>query len=1350
MRRRIKIRRRYTYFWSNSMKNQSYFRGSTIFVTLLFISLASVSANLAQTETVNRLLTDAREKGSVRIIVGVKLAESFSPEGDFTDDARKEQQRAEIRQTQDTLLGQIGKFAIADVKQFEFIPFFALEIDSAGLEFLIDSPIVLSITEDALADPTLAESTAIIGAPAAWSAGATGQNWAVAILDTGVFKTHQFLNGKVVSEACYSTNDAPNGRSSLCPNGVSATTAVNSGLPCDSTFTSCDHGTHVAGIAAGRNGSGGINGVGKDADIIAIQVFTRIENCNNGQACIRTFSSDYIRALERVYTLRNTFNIASVNMSFGGGSYATHCDADLAAVKAAIDNLRSEKIASVIASGNDDSTNAISGPACISTAISVGSTEDGNANQVDTVSGFSNSASILDLLAPGNLIRSSGVNGNASYVNKGGTSMAAPHVAGAWAVLRDRVPNASVSDVLNSLTQTGVPITDTRNGVNRVKPRIQIDQALYNLRCSNAAALSLPFEIPVNGSLGDLDCTQNNRRRDIYKFNGTAGQQIRVTMQSNAFDTRLYLYDSGGNLLVENDDFGTGTNSRILPSGYFALPATTTYYVAAAAKASFGAGQYQIILEEKTTNLPNNGEIAFHSDRDGNFEIYKMNADGSGETLLSNHPATDRYPIFSPDGRKIAFQSNRDGNNEIYIMNADGTEQTRLTFDTSVNEATDFSPDGSRILFQTNRDGDYEIYTMGLDGANQTRLTNNTVTDADAKFSLDGLQIVFRSSRDGNNEIYRMNANGSSQTRLTNDSASDSSPIFSPDGSRIAFHSHRNGNADIYLMFPDGTNLRRLTFDSADDVVPIWSPESGNIIFHSDRESAQNDIFAMSANGGTVTPLTSTSAFDGFASWQRTPTGIALPTISINDVSVAEPANGTATATFMVSVEGQITSPVSLLFATINDSATSPNDFQPRNPTAMTFINGETSKQIAITINADQAAETAETFFVKLTNITNAVASKSLGTGMIRSQYDFNGKIVFASRRSGNQEIFTMNADGSQILRLTNSTAVDSLPKFSPDGTKIVFDTQIGTGNRQLFTMNADGTNLIQLTNLTNTENYDASFSPDNSTVLFTRIASGNAGDVFTINADGTNLKRLTTNMQSDSEPRFSPDGTKIVFTRFVTVLNSEIYLMNADGSQQTRLTNQTAADVEPSFSATGGQIVFVTNRNGNFEIYTMRSNGSGVRRVTNNTGEDRLPTFSPDGDKILFQSERNGFVGESDIYAINPNGTGETQMTNHAAFDGQASWQPRVLAPTAASASISGRVTANGRGVGRATVQIVDPGTNEIKTAITNGFGYYRFDEIEAGGTYLVSVRHKTLQFAPRVVNVSDDVTELDFEPLE
>jgi hypothetical protein len=133
---------------------------------------------------------------------------------------------------------------------------------------------------------------------------------------------------------------------------------------------------------------------------------------------------------------------------------------------------------------------------------------------------------------------------------------------------------------------------------------------------------------------------------------------------------------------------------------------------------------------------------------------------------------------WSPDGSQIVFVSNRDGNFEIYVMDADGTNQTRLTNDAASDDRATWSPDGSQIAFESNRDGNFEIYVMDADGTNQARLTNDPAADSAAAWSPDGSQIAFRSTRDGNNEIYLMNADGSNQINLTIDPAVDEAPAW--------------------------------------------------------------------------------------------------------------------------------------------------------------------------------------------------------------------------------------------------------------------------------------------------------------------------------------------------------------------------------------------------------------------------------------------------------------------------------------------------------------------------------------------------------------------------------------------
>jgi Tol biopolymer transport system component len=264
------------------------------------------------------------------------------------------------------------------------------------------------------------------------------------------------------------------------------------------------------------------------------------------------------------------------------------------------------------------------------------------------------------------------------------------------------------------------------------------------------------------------------------------------------------------------------------------------------------------------------GRIAFASKRDGNWEIYVMNTDGSGQINLTNNPADDRWPSWSPDGKRIAFASNRDGNWEIYVMNADGSGVTRLTNNPGGNFDPSWSPDGRHIAFSSRRDVSLEIYVMNADGSGVTRLTNNPAEDAEASWSPDGKRIAFVSNRDGNWEIYVMNADGSGQINLTNNPAEDDLPSWSPDGRRIAFASNRDGNWEIYVMNADGSGVTRLTNNPADDGWPSWSPDGKRIAFISERDGNQ-EIHVMNADGSEVTRLTSNSAEDRYPSWSPAP-----------------------------------------------------------------------------------------------------------------------------------------------------------------------------------------------------------------------------------------------------------------------------------------------------------------------------------------------------------------------------------------------------------------------------------------------------------------------------------------------
>ena len=297
---------------------------------------------------------------------------------------------------------------------------------------------------------------------------------------------------------------------------------------------------------------------------------------------------------------------------------------------------------------------------------------------------------------------------------------------------------------------------------------------------------------------------------------------------------------------------------------------------------------------------PDGTEIAFVSDRDGNAEIYVMSADGTGATNVTQHPDQDNFPVWSPAGTHIAFQTDRDStgmlmsaepkltlsgyNVEIYVMNADGSGQTNVSNDEGWDGYPTWSADGKRIAFETDRDSfelvvldlgitdyGYEIYAVDIDGDNLTNLTNNPEDDMLPVWSPDGATIAFVSVRDGNIEVYAMNADGSGQVRITTNNALDWYPGWSPDSEWITFHSDRDGNTEIYKVRRDGTAMTRLTTSPEWDWGPSWSPDGSAMVFQSSRDG-NAEIYSMSPSGAFQERLTDDPAWDlqpmwGTAAW---------------------------------------------------------------------------------------------------------------------------------------------------------------------------------------------------------------------------------------------------------------------------------------------------------------------------------------------------------------------------------------------------------------------------------------------------------------------------------------------------
>ena len=359
--------------------------------------------------------------------------------------------------------------------------------------------------------------------------------------------------------------------------------------------------------------------------------------------------------------------------------------------------------------------------------------------------------------------------------------------------------------------------------------------------------------------------------------------------------------------------------------------------------------------------------ILFTTNRDGNNEIYTMNADGSNQHRLTNNELSDASAQWSPNGQKIVYhrtEAAAGSRPQIWIMNSDGSGQTRLTNTTTSDVRASWRPDGQKILFsRCDATGVCDLYTMNSDGSGQTVFPGlTTANDEDSgSYSPDGTKVVFVCSSGGsaftNQNICTANADGSNrqQTTIGVSPVVISAPMFSPDSTRVVFVRQGTSSvfsSDIFTTNLNGSSPTQLTNDNFPDLSPIWSPDGQRIATSSQREEATfTEIYTMNAsNGSSIQRLTTNSIGDSISSWRaQSRTRFDYDGDGRADLSVRRPLDniwyllrGTAGYTAMeFGVAGDLMAPADY----DGDSKTDVAVFRPSNGTWYIFNSASQSFQ---------------------------------------------------------------------------------------------------------------------------------------------------------------------------------------------------------------------------------------------------------------------------------------------------------------------------------------------------------------------------------------------------------------------
>lgn len=502
-------------------------------IAVLTAMLATGFVSVPASAAVEDVLKAAGQDGQAQVLVRMKADGGGA--APWSARLSPSRQRVAVATALNDAAPAFLRAKIAGLRQFRTIPYVAATVtreqamalaadDAVEGIYLIRRERRMELTKAERERGALLTSAQVsIGVGTAWERGFDGAGTAIAVIDGGINVAHPALAGKNIGDACFA-NTFGTTTIAQCPSGQTPQISAGAASYCPADSTRCDHGTHVASIAVGNDGAN--FGIARGAKLVPIDVFSLVTDpaeCSPDPApCVLTDSLAVLNALDYVNEHAVGLGIVAVNLSIGGASRDGYCDDDPR--KSVIDMLRQKGVAVAVAASNGGLTGKITTPACISSAVAVGSIDGGT-----TVSSFSNFAATLDFVAPG--LSVPGAKGSGSgYGTRSGTSMAAPQVAGAFAILRQAFPTLSIDTLEGALKQTGTPVTRLDSGITVAS--LQIGPALDKLQGLNRRLFNNVFAAG-NSALGE----------SLLRFYNPGAEpgNVKVTLRDS--DSGAYLGD---------------------------------------------------------------------------------------------------------------------------------------------------------------------------------------------------------------------------------------------------------------------------------------------------------------------------------------------------------------------------------------------------------------------------------------------------------------------------------------------------------------------------------------------------------------------------------------------------------------------------------------------------------------------------------------------------------------------------------------------------------------------------------------------------------------------------------------